>query len=367
MMYAPPLAEVTGAVEPGEAFGGFGPTSASAVTWVGACVGNCGRRPGCRPDSPRPECSGCARTRHGITHDAGAIGTIGPVPARVLPGELDVPYRVLVTGSRTWDDAATIARVLDGIRARIGNRMVVVHGHCPDGGDAIADAWALANLPRPPERWPAPWAQLGKSAGPRRNLAMVASRPDETVAFLRDPVTGRGAQHCATASERAGIPTTRYIYGEPRQQPDAAPTARVLRPATVIDSGDASLPTAVRGLLKLAGPAARVTAAVAARADGSIVASLAVRVPGIGYAVYTRGEDGAWGTAGAVLADPHLRAVGVTRFAAALSGVEYVPPAPRPAAAKMECPGCGAEVSVTGAGVIYKSHKCKTGGTEGRS
>jgi hypothetical protein len=236
------LAEVTGAVEPGEAFGGFGPVD--AFLWRGACVGGCGARPGCRAESPRPECSGCGRRRHGVAD--GPHGVIGPVPARILPGEL---------------------------------------------GQSTTAVQPLS-----------------------RGLA-----------------------------------------------------PQILRPATVIDPGDASLPTAVRGLLKLAGPAARVTAAVAARPDGGIVASLAVRVPGIGYAVYTRGEDGAWGTAGAVLADPHLRAVGVTRFAAALSGVEYVPPPPRPAAAKAECPGCGAEVSVTGAGVIYKSHKCKTGGTEGRS
>lgn len=243
-MHAPPLAEVTGSVEPGEAFGGFGPVP-GAIIWRGACVGGCGARPGCRADEPSPECSGCGRARHGITGDGGAVGRIVQRPARILPGEL-------------------------------------------------------------------------------------------------------------------GRPLT-------RQQPDAAPTPHILRPATVIDPTDASLPTAVRGLLRLAGPAARVTAAVAARPDGGIVASLAVRVPGVGFAAWTRGEDGAWGTAGAVLADPQLRKVGVSEFAARLSGVDYVPPAPRPAAAKVECPGCGAEVSVTGAGVIYKSHKCKTGGTEGRS
>lgn len=244
MGLAPPLAHVTGAVEPGEAFGGFGPVD--AFLWRAACVGGCGARPGCREESPRPECSGCGRRRHGVVD--GPHGVIGPVPARILPGELD---------------ARNVARVL-----------------------------------------PLPVGNVG-------------------------------------------------------------PT--VLRPAADM-SADAGLPSAVRGLLLLAGPAARVTAAVAARpGDGGIVASLAVRVPGVGFAVYLRGEDGAWGTAGAVLADPFLRRVGVTEFAARLAGIDYVPPAPRPAAAKAPCPGCGAEVSVTGAGVIYKSHKCKTGGTEGRS
>lgn len=362
------LAHVTGTVEPGEAFGGFGPVD--AFLWRGACVGGCGARPGCREESPRPECSGCGRLRHGVVD--GPHGVIGPVPARILPGELDVPYRVLVTASRTWDDVATLCGVLDGVKARVGSRMVVVTGACPDGGDAIADAWAVANLPRPPERWPAPWAQVGKSAGPRRNQAMVDSRPNETVAFLRDPANSRGTKHCAAASERAGIPTTRHVYGEasPSTNPSTSPSPigpRVLRPAADMGA-DAGLPSAVRGLLQLAGPAARVTAAVAARpGEGGIVASLAVRVPGVGFAVYLRGEDGAWGTAGAVLADPQLRRVGVTEFAARLAGTEYVPPAPRPAAAKVPCPGCGAEVSVTKDGKIYKSHKCKVSGTEGRS
>jgi hypothetical protein len=183
-MHTPPLAEVTGSVEPGEAFGGFGPVP-GAIIWRGACVGGCGARPGCRADEPSPECSGCGRARHGITGDGGAVGRITPVPARILPGELGRPLA--------------------------------------------------------------------------------------------------------------------------RQQPDAAPTPHILRPATVIDPADASLPSAVRGLLRLAGPAARVTAAIAARPDGGIVASLAVRVPSVGFAVWTRGEDGAWGTAGAVLADPQLR------------------------------------------------------------
>jgi hypothetical protein len=247
-MHAPPLAHVTGTVEPGEAFGGFGPVD--AFLWRGACIGGCGARPGCRAEESAPECSGCGRARHGITGDGSARGIVGPVLARVLPGELGRP----------------------------------------------------TTPPIDPSNGPSP-------IGPQ-----------------------------------------------------------VLRPAADMDPADAGLPSAVRGLLKLAGDGARVTAAVAARpGDGGIVASLAVRVPGVGFAVYTRGEGGAWATAGAVLVDPHLRRIGVTEFAARLAGVEYAPPAPRPPAAKAPCPGCGAEVSVTKDGKIYASHRCRTGGTEGRS
>jgi len=248
-MSAPPLAHVTGAVEPAEVYGSFGPSAASAVTWIGSCVGGCGARPGCRPESPTPRCSGCARDFHGVSTGGGAIGVPGPVPARVLPGE------------------------------------------------------------------------LGPSMTPPTDPSISPSKP--------------------------------------------AP--QVLRRAVEVSHDDASLPSAVKGLLKLAGPAATVTAAVAAMPDGRIVASLAVRVPGTGFAVYHRGEDGAWGTAGAVLGRPHLRSVGVTEFAAALAGVDYVPPAPRPPAPKTTCPGCGAEVSTTKDGKIFKSHKCKTTKVEGRA
>jgi hypothetical protein len=98
------------------------------------------------------------------------------------------------------------------------------------------------------------------------------------------------------------------------------------------------------------------------------VASLAVRVPGVGFAVYTRceGADG-WSFENAVLVAPRLRAVGARAFAAVLAGVEYVPPAPRPPATKVPCPGCGAEVSTTKDGTIFRSHRCKTTKVEGRS
>lgn len=247
MNCAPPLGHVTGAVEPAEVYGGFGPVP-GAITWRGACVGGCGARPGCREEEPSPECSGCGRRRHGITHTGGPIGRIGPVPARILPGEL------------TQLDAAV---------------QPLSRGHVP-------------------------------------------------------PIT-------------------------------------VLRRAVEVSHDDASLPAAVKGLLKLAGPRARVTAAVAARRIGGVVASLAVRVPGVGFAVYVRHEGGGWASENAMLIAPHLRAVGVKEFAAVLAGVEYVPPAPRPPAAKVPCPGCGTEVSTTKDGKIYASHKCKINKVEGRS
>ena len=247
MTRPPPLAHVTGTVEPGECFGGFGPVD--AFLWRGACVGRCGARPGVRADGPAPECSGCARARHGITHAGGAIGRITPVPARILPGELDEPRRE----------------------------------------------------PMPP------------------------TRPD--------------------------VPK---IYD-----------ITVLRPAVEVSTGDPSLPRAVRALCGAASTA-RVFAAVISR-QGVVSASLAVRVPGVGHGIYERPEGGSWEWSRGVLDRPHLRRCNAGQFAAAVAGAEYVPPAPREPAPKGSCPACGAEVSLTKAGAVFKSHKCGTKTVEGRS
>ena len=246
MTAVPPLGICTGTVEPGIAFGGFGPVD--AFMWRGACVGGCGWRPGTRPDGPRPECMDCARARHGL-------------------GD---PY--------------------------------VQRG-----------AWA-----------PAVHA-LGVGFVP--NVARVLALPVGNV-------------------DRWTVP----------------------RPAVEVSPTDTSLPQGVRALVTLA-PAdrTRVTLVVAVDGDGAVLASLAVRVPGVGYAVYTRGEEGAWAFRnGVVLDDGVMRPANVGRFAAALRGEEYVPPAPREAAAKGTCPTCGAEVNLTKGGAVYASHKCQTRAIEGR-
>ena len=265
MTAAPPLGICTGTVEPGIAFGGFGPVD--ALMWRGACVGMCGWRPGTRPEGPRPECMDCARARHGL-------------------------------------------------------------------GDAYVKR--------------GPW---------------------------------RPTVHALGAGFDGGVDRVERPVGDSFRRTTATHT--VLRPAVEVSPTDPSLPAGVRRLAELR-PGTRVTLAVAADAAGGIVATLAVRAPGIGYAVYRRAEGGAWGfSGGAVLAPrpphrlparPHLMRANVGQFTAALLGQEYDPNpvldvaevqrAPTP---KGRCPGCGAEVSLTKAGAVYASHKCQTRAIEGRS
>jgi hypothetical protein len=138
-----------------------------------------------------------------------------------------VNTRVLVTGSRTWDGpdarrvlylALTSASLANDMTPGSGP-MIVVHGDCLDGADALTRRWADENgcLQDP---HPADWMMLGRRAGVIRNAHMVALGAAVCLAFV-DPCANawctrprphgsHGATHCANLAERAGIPVRRY-------------------------------------------------------------------------------------------------------------------------------------------------------------
>lgn len=119
--------------------------------------------------------------------------------------------RVLVTGSRSWDAADVVASALldvwhDAVQDGSPG-IVVVHGACPRGADAIAAAWCeVQGVPVEPH--PADWAGLGRRAGPVRNAAMVEAGASVCLAFIRGG--SRGASHTAGLAEAAGIPVRRW-------------------------------------------------------------------------------------------------------------------------------------------------------------
>lgn len=125
------------------------------------------------------------------------------------------PYRVLVTGSRGWDDIDFVRDLLAMARWDAQGPMVVVHGACPKGADAIASWWAKSLMLRNgnlleigEEPHPADWETYGKAAGFRRNAEMVKLGANVCLAFILDG--SRGATHCADLAEKAGIPVRRY-------------------------------------------------------------------------------------------------------------------------------------------------------------
>ncbi len=116
--------------------------------------------------------------------------------------------RILVTGSRDWDDRKVIAEALVNAGAILydGEPITLVHGACPTGADQIADEWA-SEQGLPIERHPADWS-AGRKAGPLRNQQMVNLGADVCLAFIKN--NSRGAAHCSTAARKAGIPVLIY-------------------------------------------------------------------------------------------------------------------------------------------------------------
>lgn len=121
--------------------------------------------------------------------------------------------RVIVTGSRKWEDKAAVYDALNSIYMEHGP-FVVVHGACSTGADAIAHTWVeLANqLVRVgEEQFPAAWEARGKRAGPERNERMIQAGADLVLAFpLPD---GTGTQHTMKLAREAGIPIKEFEHG----------------------------------------------------------------------------------------------------------------------------------------------------------
>ena len=114
------------------------------------------------------------------------------------------PFRLLVTGSRTWDDTAVIEHALAAILARHPEGVLLVHGACPPRSRRHRSGL------RRPHTWirhrgpPGGLGRHGRAAGQLRNAEMVRLGAQGCAAFLR------GASPGTTATIRlaraAGIP-----------------------------------------------------------------------------------------------------------------------------------------------------------------
>jgi Bifunctional DNA primase/polymerase, N-terminal/YspA, cpYpsA-related SLOG family len=141
-------------------------------------------------------------TKHGLDGAAqwGALIRSGMVvPAaehrRTGPGR-----RVMVTGSRTWDDGQAI---VTGLSEQWGEGdAVLVTGGCPRGADRIAaqiwESWGGRA-----EQYPADWS-AGRGAGFARNTQLARSGVDVCLAFIR--WGSAGATHAAGEAQAAGVP-----------------------------------------------------------------------------------------------------------------------------------------------------------------
>lgn len=143
-------------------------------------------------------------------------------------------FRVILTGSRTWKPGTQtitqygwpglLADVLDNAALAAAENpacrgLLLVHGACRRGADAIGDWWACdrrrRGWPVDVERHPADWSAYGRRAGIVRNQAMVRLGGDVCLAFVAEcgdrkcarprPHGSHGATNCADLAEAAGI------------------------------------------------------------------------------------------------------------------------------------------------------------------
>ncbi len=121
------------------------------------------------------------------------------------------PFRLLVTGSRTWDDTGLIEHVLAVILARHPEGVLLVHGACPRGADAIAAAYAARTSGYRIEAHPADWRRHGRAAGQLRNAEMITLGADGCTAFLR--AVSPGTTATIRLARAAGIPI--WLHTQP--------------------------------------------------------------------------------------------------------------------------------------------------------
>lgn len=113
--------------------------------------------------------------------------------------------RILVCGSRTWQEALAIWTILDGLNSRPDEQVVVIHGDA-NGADTVAAEWAMVRDAEV-EAYPADWDRYGKRAGYVRNQQMLdEGKPDMVWAF-RSKGESKGTDMMIDLARDAGITT----------------------------------------------------------------------------------------------------------------------------------------------------------------
>lgn len=134
---------------------------------------------------------------------------------------------VLVTGSRTWRDAAPIWARLDDLLAEhqpFGRRLVIINGRAKMGVDLIVHVWTMEQErlnPMHVKEWPFPvdsadWAKFGRRAGVMRNDEMARLGADYCLAWIQEcllencrrpgPHGSHGASDCVARARTYGVP-----------------------------------------------------------------------------------------------------------------------------------------------------------------
>lgn len=116
--------------------------------------------------------------------------------------------KLIITGSRDWEDVDYICDALDLFSKR-SFCVELIHGACPTGADDMAQYWAdYCNASEVRSvgvtRYPADWSQ-GKKAGPERNKFMVSENLDADYVLAFPLGESRGTRHCMAYAKSMGL------------------------------------------------------------------------------------------------------------------------------------------------------------------
>ena len=108
--------------------------------------------------------------------------------------------KVLVCGSRHFNDYALLKETLDGITGITK----IIHG-AARGADTLAGQYG-ERAEIPVQAFPADWGTHKRAAGPIRNIQMLKEgKPDLVVAFMGP--NSRGTKHMVTIAQKQGVET----------------------------------------------------------------------------------------------------------------------------------------------------------------
>lgn len=112
--------------------------------------------------------------------------------------------RVIVCGSRFWNNAGIINRELNALYGEHGVHLTVIEGDAR-GADAIAGEWADHNMIE--HLWfTADWQKYGRAAGPIRNQHMLdTTKPHLVLAFHEDIEHSKGTKDMIKRAKKAGV------------------------------------------------------------------------------------------------------------------------------------------------------------------
>jgi len=121
----------------------------------------------------------------------------------VIAEYLEKTMKVVICGSRDWSHDG-----VEVIRKRLfdlPSDTIIVEGGC-DGVDTMARNLAL-NMGFEVVTFWAAWKKYGLSAGPRRNIKMLDTKPSLVIAFHDDLSKSKGTKHIVTEARKRGIET----------------------------------------------------------------------------------------------------------------------------------------------------------------